>query len=84
MSILTMCGVIKVRFSTEKKRSLVKELRRIYDSKDFALGVLCDLDSDNDIDTLLEYIHTKGNPTSEEVILASMQLAEIKDNKGDR
>ena len=36
-----------MRFSKECKTELIEALRKIFDDKDFVLGVLCDLGSDN-------------------------------------
>lgn len=72
-----------MRFSKEKKRELIQKLRNIFDDNEFVLGVLCDLDSDNDIDTVLKYIEQNENASSEDIILLSLQIAELNDNFDD-
>ena len=46
--------VIRMGFSKECKTELIQALRKIFDDKDFVLGVLCDLGSDKDIQTVLD------------------------------
>ncbi len=70
-------------FSKEKKRELIQKLRKIFDDKEFILGVLCDLESDNDIDTILKYIEQNKNAKSEDIILLSLQIAELNNNFDD-
>jgi hypothetical protein len=65
-----------MRFSKEKKQILVRELRKIFDDDEFILGTLCDLQSDEDIDTLLAYIRDNEGVASEDVILFSMEIAD--------
>lgn len=72
-----------MRFSKEKKRELIQKLRNIFDDNEFVLGVLCDLGSDNDIDTVLEYIEQNENAKSEDIILLSLQIAEMNDTFDD-
>ena len=68
-----------MRFSKEKKRILVRELKKIFNDKEFALGVLCDLHSDDDIDTLLSYIKQNENVEAQDVILFAMQIGKTDD-----
>ena len=68
-----------MRFSKEKKRILVRELKKIFNDKEFALGVLCDLHSDDDIDTLLSYIKQNENVEAKDVILFAMQIGKTDD-----
>ena len=63
-------------FSKECKTELIKALRKIFDDKDFVLGVLCDLESDNDIKTVLDYIDNHKDANSEDIILLSLRIAE--------
>lgn len=72
-----------MRFSKEKKRELIQKLREIFDDDEFILGVLCDLRSDSDIDIILEYIERTENAASEDIILLSMQIADLEDNFDD-
>ena len=55
-----------------------KELRKIFNDDDFVLGIKCDLRSDDDIDTVLQFIHETEDVESEDVILFSMDLVEPK------
>lgn len=73
-----MNGVIDV-FSKEKKKELIKALRKIFDDKEFVLGVLCDLASDEDIDIVLSYIKQHENVSAEDIILLSLNIAEQDD-----
>lgn len=63
-------------FSKECKAELIQALRKIFDDKDFVLGVLCDLGSDNDIQTVLDYIDNHKDANSEDIILLSLRIAE--------
>ena len=63
-----------MRFSKEKKRILVQELKKIFNDKEFVLGVLCDLHSDDDIDTVLSYIKQNENVETKDIILLSLQI----------
>ena len=65
-----------MRFSKECKTELIEALRKIFDDKDFVLGVLCDLGSDNDIQTVLDYIDNHEDANSEDIILLSLRIAE--------
>ena len=65
-----------MRFSKECKTELIEALRKIFDNKDFVLGVLCDLGSDNDIQTVLDYIDNHEDANSEDIILLSLRIAE--------
>ncbi len=75
-----MNGVIKVKFSTELKKELIQELRKIFDDKEFVLGVLCDMRSDEDIETLLTYIKQNDNIETQDIILFAMNIANLDDD----
>lgn len=68
--------VIRIGFSKECKTELIQALRKIFDDKDFVLGVLCDLGSDNDIQAVLDYIDNHNDVNSEDIILLSLRIAE--------
>lgn len=72
-----MNGVIKVEFSKELKKELIKELRKVFDDKEFVLGILCDLRSDEDIETLLTYIRQNEKIEAQDIILAAMHIEEL-------
>ena len=63
-------------FSKECKTELIQALRKIFDDKDFVLGVLCDLGSDKDIQTVLDYIHQNKDAKAEDIISLSLNIAE--------
>ena len=65
-----------MRFSKECKTELIEALRKIFDDKDFVLGVLCDLGSDKDIQTVLDYIHQNKDAKAEDIISLSLSIAE--------
>lgn len=69
----------KLRFSKECKIKLIQALREIFNDKDFVLGVLCDLKSDKDIETVLTYIDCHKEATSEDIILLSLSIAEANE-----
>ncbi len=69
-----MNGVIKMSFSKELKKELIKELRKVFDDKEFVLGILCDLRSDDDIKTLLTYIRQKDNIEAQDIILFALNI----------
>lgn len=68
--------VIRLRFSKELKAELIQALRKIFDDKDFVLGILCDLGSDKDIQMVLDYIHQNKDAKTEDIILLSLSIAE--------
>lgn len=68
--------MIRLRFSKELKAELIQALRKIFDDKDFVLGVLCDLGSDKDIQTVLDYIHQNKDAKAEDIISLSLSIAE--------
>lgn len=70
-------GVIKVKFSKELKKELIKELRKVFDDKEFVIGILCDLRSDEDIETLLTYIQKNENIESQDIILFAMNIDKL-------
>ena len=72
-----MNGEIKVNFSKELKKELIKELRKIFDDKEFVLGILCDMRSDDDIETLLNYIKKNDNIEAQDIILLSMNIEKL-------
>ena len=69
----------KLRFSKECKIKLIQALREIFNDKDFVLGVLCDLKSDKDIETVLAYIDCHKETTSEDIIVLSLSIAEANE-----
>lgn len=69
----------KLRFSKECKIKLIQALRKIFNDKDFVLGVLCDLKSDKDIEMVLAYIDCHKEATSEDIILLSLSIAEANE-----
>lgn len=52
----------------------VQELKKIFNDKEFVLGVLCDLNSDDDIDTVLSYIKQNENVEAKDIILLSLHI----------
>ena len=62
---------------------IVQELRKIFDDKEFVLGVMCDLDSDKDIETVLTFIRQNKNVEAQDIILLSLQIAKQNEDFND-
>ena len=63
-----------MNFSKEKKRELIRELRKVFDDDDFVMGTFCDLETDAEIDIVLEYLKENPDVESSEVILFTMDI----------
>ncbi len=64
----------------ELKKELIKELRKVFDDKEFVLGILCDLRSDEDIETLLTYIRQNENIEAQYIILLAMNIDKLNND----
>ena len=66
--------------SDQKKRELVRELKRIRDDKDFVCGAMSNAGSDKAWEVMLDYIkmaRRRGDElTSDTILLLSLDLAE--------
>ena len=66
-------------FSEDKVKEIEIELRRLFDDDEFVLGTLNDLQDDNDIDTVLDFINRNKTKMStqelyEQVIFLTMDM----------
>lgn len=76
-----ICDLYELGISEEKARALEIELRKLLDTDDFVLGTFNDLETEEDAETLLNFIlENKDKLTRtelyEEVFLLSMELNE--------
>ena len=61
-------------FTKTKQLELAKKLRKLFDDDDFVLGCLCDLETDAEADSVLEYLKENPDVESSEVILFTMDI----------
>lgn len=62
------------KFSEEKKNELIARLEKVCDCEHFIYGTFIDLDSDADIDKVLEYIDINPNADSSDIIVFTFLL----------
>ena len=65
----------------EVKEALREKLRKIYDSKDFVGGILCNASHPDDRRAILEFIEKGEEITTENLILLSVELDEIREKR---
>ena len=66
--------MIDLRFSEEKKNRLVKELKRVFNDKDFIHSTLCILKTDSEVETLLSYIEENPIVEASDIILFTLDI----------
>lgn len=59
---------------TKMRMELFKKLCSIYDDEDFVVGVMSNIVTDEDTQTLLNYIKADKDVTVESIILLSLEL----------
>lgn len=65
----------------EVKEILREKLREIYDNRDFVLGVLSNASHPDDRRTILEYIEKGEEITTENLIMLSVELDDIREKR---
>ena len=58
--------------NTEKK--LIQVLRDIWDDKEFVLGVVTDLETDEERQAVLDYIQSNDGVTTEDIVLLALHI----------
>ena len=76
---MTIYDAYEWGFSEKKSELLEKELRALFDDDEFVLGTFNDLETDDDVDFVLNFIkENKGNFSREdlyvEVVLLTLEM----------
>jgi hypothetical protein len=69
-------SLIKEKSSTETGQELVKLLTNIWDDKEFILGCLVDLQTDEQKQKLIDFINEENETDSDVITLASLDIAD--------
>lgn len=64
----------------ELSKKIVSELTKISNDTEFIVGVLLDVENDDDKKALLEYIEAGKDVTYEQIILNALWLAQQREN----
>lgn len=63
---------MNVSVLTKTEKRLMDALRNIWDDKEFVIGVLTDLETDEERQIVMDHIESNDNVTSEEITLLSL------------
>lgn len=66
---------------TEKEKELIRVLRGICDEDDFVLGIIADLESDEEREMVLDYIRQNKHATTSELTLVAFFIDEDREAK---
>jgi hypothetical protein len=59
---------------THTEEKLIQVLRDIWDDKEFVLGVLTDLETDEERQAVLDYIQHNDGVTTEDIVLLALHI----------
>lgn len=62
----------------KSERELANMLFSIFDNEDFVLGVLCTLDGDIEMKTMIDYMKADGRKSDLEVSVRAIQIANAR------
>lgn len=69
-----------MRKLTEIEKELVKNLRGIWNDKEFVTGVLSHLKDDEERGEIIEFINSNDDVTSETITLLALDISQSRDN----
>ena len=73
---------------SEIKKELIKELKEIWDNKDFVCGAICNAGTEESIEEMYNYIinakESSEEITSDEILLVSLGLSSDNEHKDKR
>ena len=63
------------------KRRLINKLKEFYPDRDFVIGVISDVEHEEDQQTILDFMENEKDITAEDIILLSLYLGDKRENK---
>lgn len=59
---------------TKTEKKLIQVLRDIWDDKEFVLGVVTDLETDEERQAVLDFIKSNDDVTTEDIVLLALHI----------
>ena len=59
---------------TKTEKQLIQVLRDIWDDKEFVLGVVTDLETDEERQAVLDFIKSNDDVTTEDIVLLALHI----------